>query len=460
MVKYSEDEIIEKIIEIESSNGLNNLYVEDIPLWHIIRYRMRGYYFLRNGINDISSGHKSKFTVKDVGYFFISFFQLIKLFIVKSRPKVCFFGFTRLESINGFFIDKFIDPIISEANIKETDFLYFNNQYGEHSIPRNNEHRIVYTDFINLFSLLIGIFVLPYLYIKNKSAYKKVIKVTQNYIAKSSKVILYILLKSSTIFIQKKIYAIIFKRLEAKSIVGVSRVTFIPQSLAAKQLKVKVIEVQHGITQGWTNLYSGYNNPRVDPDFFCAFGNFCPSTVFGIDQSKVINVGWAFKDYIKKSSQSIQKSDAVLVISEPQISEKLLNFIVALSQRLPDVYFHIRRHPQELFNALQLNILKENSHIIDVSSRQCSQIAILPYDFIIGENSSVLYEALSLGKKVGRINCNGLNAIGYDKSNSDGFYYINDIEDFSRFVNTTVINTSRLQIYSDFNSSLFNSLIS
>lgn len=460
MVKYTEDEIIKKIIEIESTNGLNNLYVENIPLWHIIRYRMRGYYFLRNGINDISSGHKSKFTLKGARYFFISFFQFIKLFIIKARPKVCFFGFTRLESVNGFFIDKFIDPIISEANIKGSDFLYFNNQYGEHSIPRNNEHGIIYTDFINLFSLLIGVFVLPYLYIKNRSAYKKVIKVTQRYIVESNKVILYILLKSSTIFIQKKIYAIIFRRLEVKSIVGVSRVTFIPQSLAAKQLEVKVIEVQHGITQGLTNLYSGYNNPVVDPDFFCAFGNFCPSTVFGIDQSKVINVGWAFKDYIKKSSPSIQKSDAVLVISEPQISEKLINFIVVLSRRFPDVYFHIRRHPQEIFNALQLNILKENSHIIDVSSRQCSQIAILPYDFIIGENSSVLYEALSLGKKVGRINCNGLDAIGYNTTNSDGFYYINHIEDFSRFVNTTVINTSILQIYSNFNSSLFKSLIS
>lgn len=460
MTENRENELIEKIINIELLNGLNELYVEDIPLWHIIRYRMRGYYFLRNGINDISSGSRSKFKLENIRYFFISFFQFIRLFFIKVNPKVCFFGFTRLESVNGFYIDKFIDPIISEIQIKESDFLYFNNQYREHSIPRNNEHGIIYTDFINLFSLLVGVFVLPYLYMRNRLVYMKVIKVTQKYISDSNKIILYLLLKSSTIFVQKKIYAIIFKKLNIRSIVGVSRVTFIPQSLAAKQLKIKVIEIQHGITQGLTNLYSGYNNLVVDPDFFCTFGNFCPSTVFGIDQSKVINVGWAFKDYIKRSSQSIQKSDAVLVISEPEISEKLLNFIVALSRKFPDVYFHIRRHPQELFNALQLKILKENSHIIDVSSKQCSQIAILPYNFVIGENSSVLYESLSLGKKVGRINCNGLNAIGYDAANSDGFYYINDIEDFSHFMDAAVINTGKLQIYSDFNSNLFNSLIS
>lgn len=45
MTENRENELIEKIINIELLNGLNELYVEDIPLWHIIRYRMRGYYF-------------------------------------------------------------------------------------------------------------------------------------------------------------------------------------------------------------------------------------------------------------------------------------------------------------------------------------------------------------------------------------------------------------------------------
>ncbi|WP_034524455.1 hypothetical protein [Bacteroides stercorirosoris] len=122
MTENRENELIEKIINIELLNGLNELYVEDIPLWHIIRYRMRGYYFLRNGINDISSGSRSKFKLENIRYFFISFFQFIRLFFIKVNPKVCFFGFTRLESVNGFYIDKFIDPIISEIQIKESDF--------------------------------------------------------------------------------------------------------------------------------------------------------------------------------------------------------------------------------------------------------------------------------------------------------------------------------------------------
>lgn len=110
-----------------------------------------------------------------------------------------------MESVNGFYIDKFIDPIISEIQIKESDFLYFNNQYREHSIPRNNEHGIIYTDFINLFSLLVGVFVLPYLYMRNRLVYMKVIKVTQKYISDSNKIILYLLLKSSTIFVTRDI---------------------------------------------------------------------------------------------------------------------------------------------------------------------------------------------------------------------------------------------------------------
>ena len=87
MTENRENELIEKIINIELLNGLNELYVEDIPLWHIIRYRMRGYYFLRNGINDISSGSRSKFKLEDIRYFFISFFQFIRLFFIKVNPK-------------------------------------------------------------------------------------------------------------------------------------------------------------------------------------------------------------------------------------------------------------------------------------------------------------------------------------------------------------------------------------
>ena len=461
MEESRENKIIQEIMDIEQINGLNDIYIENnIPLWHILRYRLRGYFFQKNGITDISSGNRKKLSINNLKYFFISFFQYIKILFTKETVKVCFFGFSRLESINGTYIDKFIDPIIYESNLKDSDYLYFNNQYERHSEPRSEAHKIIYVDFINSLSMLIGALLLPFIYIRNANAYNRVINITKKYISKKKKVQLFILLKSASIYIQKVIYLNLFKRLSPSSIVGVSRVTFVPQALAAKQLGIKVIEIQHGITQGPTNLYSGYVNRMVDPDIFCTFGDYCPKNVFGIEEFNIVNIGWAFKSYINSINNVFVKTEnAVLVISEPGISEKLLLFIVSLADKYPQIEFHIRRHPQESFNEKQLSIIKESKNIKDVTSTQCSQIAILPYDFIMGENSSVLYESLSMGKNVARINCCGFNAIGYDLNKDDGFYYINSIDNFYGFMHINSRN-SKDTIYSDFNRELFIKLIS
>ena len=130
-----------------------------------------------------------------------------------------------------------------------------------------------------------------------------------------------------------------------------------------------------------------------------------------------------------------------------------------MAYKLPELNFHIRRHPQENYDDIQLERIKFHHNISDVSSKQCSQLAILPYQFIAGENSSVLFEALSIGKHVCRFNCRGLSAIGYKQNILDGFFYINSLDEFSAFIQNQNITNARNQIYSDFNTKLFMSLI-
>ena len=75
------------------------------------------------------------------------------------------------------------------------------------------------------------------------------------------------------------------------------------------------------------------------------------------------------------------------------------------------------------------------ANILDVSSPVNSNIAILSYDFIIGENSTVLYEALSIGKS--RKNYfGGFVLRQYDPTQPDGFYYIHQVEDLKDFIST------------------------
>lgn len=126
----------------------------------------------------------------------------------------------------------------------------------------------------------------------------------------------------------------------------------------------------------------------------------------------------------------------------------------------PEWEFHIRRHPQEVYSDSQKERIKLTRNVKDVSSNECSQVAIMPYTYIIGDNSSVLFEAVSIGKKVARINCEGLISYGYDHEEQDGFFYINNLNEFSSFINSNQKKKNNRMIYSDFDSDLFKCLIS
>jgi len=89
-----------------------------------------------------------------------------------------------------------------------------------------------------------------------------------------------------------------------------------------------------------------------------------------------------------------------------------------------------------------------------------STLAIMSYKFLLGENSSVLYEALSFGKKVGRINYGGLLPELVEGNVIDGFYYLNGPNDFNFFINSSINTESKVDnlAYSDFDKDKFNSL--
>lgn len=458
----TQEKILSDILKVEEKEHVNDLYIEEIPIWNILKYRLRGYHNVEMGINDITN-HKrkrKKNLLQKINNLRRSFLNLSSLINLKHKISYCFVGFTRLEKINDVMIDKFIDPIIYECGFDDNEYIYMNNE-SVHPSNRCKDHNIFNTDFINTTSLLLTTFVFPFLYIRNRKTYKHLKNLIQKYYTKNRKAILYLYIKPSIIYIQHLLYIWLFKRIGVKSVIGVARPTFFPQALAAKKLGIKVIELQHGITHGPTTLYSGVYNSKVDPDYFCTFGESCPPNVFNIDESRVINIGFALNSYLKKIiGDKKYGNNCILVISEPETSELILATVLKLAKSYPDIEFHIRRHPQEVYSEVQKERIRVTTNIKDVSSSVCSQIAIMPYNYILGDNSSVLFEALSVGKKVARLNCEGLISYGYLREKEDGFYYLNDVNDFSLFLKSNFKNRKLSKIYSDFNVELFNNIIS
>lgn len=102
-------------------------------------------------------------------------------------------------------------------------------------------------------------------------------------------------------------------------------------------MNLPVYEFQHGITNGETCLYSGYYNPDIDPDYFLTFGDACHKNVFGIPENKIINIGWAFKSYLKQQHLNTEFfPDTFLVISEPEISQKVIDIVIYFANHFPE----------------------------------------------------------------------------------------------------------------------------
>lgn len=99
----------------------------------------------------------------------------------------------------------------------------------------------------------------------------------------------------------------------------------------------------------------------------------------------------------------------------------------------------------------------QNIHIDD--NTQNILVTLNQFKHIIGENSIVLYEALSYGKKVGRLYMNGLAPKNLDKEDSAYFWRIEDADSFKEFIDASPEAKKQRKIYSKFDRNLFEDLI-
>lgn len=447
---------VSELIKNENLYKLDEIRVAGLPVWCVLKYDVRRDYFVKVVPQmSVSSSHRRINKLEFIRTLLKSFLMFVRLLFVPKKIDNVVFGFSRLDCIEGEYIDRFVDPIIDCTGLKD-NYVYF--EYGKicsHPKPRKGEDKVIYTDFLYLFSILWSYIFSPLFLFCH---YRKIRDFSQLLLSAST-------IRVSPIKISRRLLEFkcnstvlyyIFKRLKSKRLFGVSRILFKHASFAAKKRNMPVYELQHGITMGVTQLYGGNYLPDIDPDYFLQFGESCPKTVFGIPVDHVINVGFAFLGYMRNKATSMKNEKTCLIISEPEISDLIIDATIILATNYPQMNFHIRRHPQEHFSLEQVNRINQYSNIKDVSNSENSFFVIMTYDYIAGENSSVLYEGLSMGKKVARLNICGLHPIS--RKEDDSFYYIDDVKNFGDFLNAPTKKLKE-EVYSDFNINLFNSYL-
>jgi hypothetical protein len=369
------------------------------------------------------------------------------------------FAFPRLQKVNNVFIDKFTDPLIEKSNLKNNCLILQRPHAGQHKIPRLNYKKIILTDCMEFTPIIVSYLLLPFFTIIFFKKIFAIYKKANLFFSLNIKDFIIFNIKIGSFYTAYLIYYTFLKKISPKRIFVVNREINYAVIAAAKKQKIIVYELQHGVTHSWTVLYSGGYNEKIDPDYFLTFGEVWKGKQFGIPVEKIQNIGWAYKNSEVKNVYSKTYSNKILVISEPSISDNIVRATVKLAKTNPLIEFHIRLHPQEKLSK-ESNELITNLKNVEIQDNVIeSSVALMQYQSIIGVNSSVLYEALSLNKKVGIINFEGCNTNIPNGNLSKFFTLIKSSNDLSKFIKQSSEFVERNDIYSDFNKDLFNKIL-
>lgn len=450
---------LKAFLDLEQEKGLYDYQIGSIVLWNLYRAPYRGRYISHAMEVRRRTNKESKWSRihKELLYFFYSITRLLKLLIRHEKYDNVLFPFGRLQMNEGEYFDKFTDPVIDLSTLSESFCVFqlpcVNNYKGK----RRHEDRVIPIDSLYTLSYCL----MPFYFVKHvfTGGCQKIYKLysSAKQITPLSKKDIIIM---NTIYMRIRLmaifYSFILQRLEAKRVFYVGRRAFMDVTYSAHKLQIPVYEFQHGVTHGETDYYSGPTCPAIDPDFFLSFGSMWKGNQFGIDPQKIINIGWAYKDEIVSSGKETIPN-SVLFISSPLITFKILKTAKDLSEKNPQFRFYIRCHPYEKYTEEQMLVINSIDNLFLDDNSKDSQTALCHYEFVIGENSSVVYEALSLGKRVGRLCYNDITSARLPDIEDDGFVYLYNDDDFSKLI-APISYTCKNEPYSDFKPEIVDSL--
>lgn len=446
-----ESTLLRKIKQREDSSEVSQETFLCIPLWRIIRFRSRLYYIFKYTNYEASTG-ETKFIGRKKIKLFSGFWRVI----CKKHLNI-FYTFNRLVVNNGYYLDKFIDPVIECSGLKRENYVIIDppNYVGDYARihkdrVNDNEVRTVSKLVLKYLMLLVVPFIMKKK-IKRLFAQAQIVYELPDFFINQFN-------RDISLFVAEYIYNLFwFKILRPQRVLIVYRENFFAQIAVCKRLGIPIAEFQHGITLDNTVSFTGDYDSRIDPDYFLTFGNYWKGENFGMTNERTICIGWAYRKIQQRLvNDSPKRQDDILIISSPEISDSILSAVTTLSQWNPLLKFSIRLHPNESYNDDQMTKLsKINQAVIADNSNDSSHVLPL-YKYVLGENSSVLYEALSMGCKVGMLNICGLHPPVDKPGIPESFSIIRNSEDFNNYLGgLDISDEKKVFFYSEFNKSSF-----
>lgn len=455
-----------KIISIKEKRvGLYEHKLAGVSFWRLVRLPVLRKYLLNEydiGKADIRTKKRKLEMSKLIDILstiYRSFAHLCSiLFFNKKDIDSVVLAFPRLQKVGCEHVDKFTDPLIDYSNLKDSYVIFQRHHGGKHYENRRHSEQTLTTDSIIFISKFLALVFFPVVFVMYFFPMLNLFFVARKEFSITYKAFISFFVKLSEFIITSKLYRYVFKRLKVKQVFLVNREIFFAETFACKQLGIETYELQHGVTHSWTLLYSGLFDDKLDTDHFLSFGSNWKGKQFGVPVENIINIGWAYKDFIKEKTSAVEELDAILIISEEINS--ITPVIEQLSINFPDETFNVRPHPNDFISKELLIKFEAMPNVVIVDNRIESLVALQSYKYVMGVSSTALFEALSLNIKVGVLNFGGCNSLLSPNLYSEVMYFMNNLNDFKVFISSGhSTDTDSHSFYGDFDACMVNILL-
>ncbi len=456
----SVDNIIVDICNRENNSNLFEIRIDGIPVYYYVRRYTRIEILKQHGHNFIVKHPPTKIWEHSKSVI-TSIFKILKLLLSKKKYDNFIYSFGRLDKVNGLYMDKFTDPLIDGSRIGEDYIIFEPSRAWRHFTPRLHKDNVIYSDAI----YWLGNNILKFYKKRYKKRNRNELNLLYEELVKTFPEVNYD--KDSVVsilarnYLYHKFFHIILKKIKAKRLIAPSRTDFYHLIPVAKELNMKVFELQHGIGYGEGITGSGFHDALFMPDYFLSFGKVHSARCYGISKDKIVEIGWAFNKYIQKLEKEMVDTlkEKVLVVSSPNISEKMVYITCMFADKHPDIQFYFRPHPSEQLDECRQMRLSSYTNITIDNNQENVMVTIFRFDNIMGENSTVMYEALSMGKKVAKIRLDGLVPSYMTEEDKRSFYEITDDETFCDFIKSPLDAKPSRKLYTEFKPEVINRLL-
>jgi hypothetical protein len=197
------------------------------------------------------------------------------------------------------------------------------------------------------------------------------------------------------------IYRYLLRVLQPRSMFVICSYGKEPQIIAAKSLGIPVLELQHGVI---SERHFGYSFPYVYkkqafPDFLLTYGPYWRRHVSPpIANSRMIDIGFAWREM--ENVLSVPEKNVVLFVSQWTLSKQIFDYAreFAAIASMQGIKVVVRLHPREKITGEMIEKLQSAGVLIQEPQNIPPYAAIGNASIVVGVSSTMIFEALSMGR--------------------------------------------------------------